>query len=60
MGVPGVWSVELPLRQGRHEYAFVVLDTTGERWVADPLAPRVRDEFGTESSVVTVKPRPAS
>ena len=47
----GVWTVSLPLPHGRHEYAFVV---DGTRWTADPLVPAVRDEFATESSVVTV------
>lgn len=50
-GAPGVWAVSLPLRSGRHEYAFVV---DGGRWAADPLAIRRADEFGTESSIVTV------
>lgn len=49
--VPGVWTVSVPLRPGRHEYAFIV---DGERWVVDPLAAVVTDDFGTESSVVTV------
>lgn len=49
--VPGVWTVAVPLRPGRHEYAFIV---DGERWVVDPLAAVVTDDFGTESSVVTV------
>ena len=48
-GEDGLWSVSLPLAAGRHEYAFVV---DGVRWMADPLAPRHRDEFGTESSVL--------
>lgn len=45
----GVWSVSIPLTPGRHEYAFIV---NGRRWVADPLSPGNRDEFGTESSVL--------
>ena len=45
----GVWSVSIPLTAGRHEYAFIV---NGQRWVADPLSPGNRDEFGTESSVL--------
>jgi hypothetical protein len=45
----GVWSVSVPLTPGRHEYAFIV---NGRRWVADPLSPGNRDEFGTESSVL--------
>lgn len=51
---PGVWTVDLPLSAGRHEYAFVVIDANGERWVADPMTVTRRDEFGTESSVITV------
>ena len=48
----GLWSVALPLRPGRHQYAFVV---DGARWVADPAAPRaLGDDFGAPSSVVTV------
>lgn len=45
----GVWSVSLPLPAGRYEYAFVV---DGQRWVADPALPRMRDEFGGEHSVL--------
>ena len=48
------WTVAVPLTQGRHEYAFIVADETGERWVADPLTRVHEDEFGTESSVVSV------
>lgn len=41
---PGVWTVEIPVRSGRHEYAFVL---DGARWVADPAAPQhVDDGFG--------------
>jgi hypothetical protein len=56
----GMWTVEVPLTSGRHEYAFVVVDERGERWVADPLALTVRDEFGTESSVISVGTRGSS
>jgi hypothetical protein len=52
--VGGVWFVDVPLSSGRHEYAFVVYDEHGERWVADPLSHVVRDEYGTESSVISV------
>jgi hypothetical protein len=51
-GIPGVWAVSVALPAGMHEYAFVV---DGERWSADPLAPGVTDEFGTESSIVRVQ-----
>ncbi|MDH5235468.1 MAG: glycogen-binding domain-containing protein [Gemmatimonadota bacterium] len=48
-GENGIWSVTIPLGSGRYEYAFVV---DGKRWVADPFAARVSDEFGGESSVI--------
>ena len=48
---PGVWTAQVPLTAGRHEYAFLV---DGKRWVADPSAERLADEFDTPSSVVTV------
>jgi hypothetical protein len=54
------WAVSLPLAPGRHEYAFIVVDATGEKWVADPLIPAHEDEFGTESSVVSVASTPTS
>lgn len=50
-GVDGVWSASVPIAAGRHEYAFIV---DGRRWVADPYAATVHDEFGTSSSVVQV------
>jgi len=50
----GTWSVTIPMPAGRHEYAFIVRDASGERWVADPLAATLRDEYGTESSVLHV------
>ena len=52
-GAPGVWAVSVPLSAGRHEYAFIV---NGTRWVADPLAVKSSDDFGTESSVIRVAP----
>ena len=54
---PGVWTVVVPVDPGVHQYAFVV---DGERWVADPLAPKVDDGFGGSNSrldVVTPEPR---
>lgn len=53
-GANGVWTVDVALPPGRHEYAFIVTDERGERWVADPLSQRVLDDFGTESSVLAV------
>lgn len=53
-GANGVWTVDVPLAAGRHEYAFVVIDERGERWIADPATLPKRDEFGTESSVLSI------
>jgi hypothetical protein len=50
-GAPGVWAVSVPLAPGKHEYAFIV---NGTRWVADPLAVKASDDFGTESSVIRI------
>lgn len=50
-GAPGVWAVSVALTPGRHEYAFII---NGSRWVADPLAVKSSDDFGTESSVIRV------
>ncbi|MEO8908942.1 MAG: isoamylase early set domain-containing protein [Gemmatimonadaceae bacterium] len=50
-GARGVWTVSVPLSPGRHEYAFII---NGSRWVADPLAVKSSDDFGTESSVIRV------
>jgi len=48
----GVWSGQLEVPFGRHDYAFVV---DGERWVRDPNAPRApADEFGGGYSVLVV------
>ena len=49
----GVWAVEIPLRPGRHAYAFVVDDST---WMADPVAARAPgDDFGAPNSVIVVE-----
>jgi len=48
---PGVWSAQVALPAGRHEYAFVV---DGKHWVADPASERLADDFDTPSSIVTV------
>jgi hypothetical protein len=48
----GVWSRQLDVPFGRHDYAFVV---DGERWVRDPNAPQApADEFGGGYSVLVV------
>lgn len=49
----GAWSVSLPATPGRHDYAFVI---NGERWIADPRAPRSTDtDFGRPGSVILVQ-----
>lgn len=48
----GAWSVSLSTTQGRHVYAFVI---NGERWIADPRAPKAADaDFGRPGSVIIV------
>ena len=46
-----VWAASVTLPAGRHEYAFIV---DGERWVSDPYATTISDDFGTSSSVLRV------
>jgi hypothetical protein len=47
----GIWTVSIPMTNGRHEYAFVV---DGQQWMPDPLAPSSSDDFDTKSSIITV------
>ena len=48
----GAWSVTIPVKPGRHEYAFVV---DGKKWMADPRAAKARDnDFGKPGSVIVV------
>ena len=48
----GLWRVELPVRPGRHVYAYVVDDSVR---TLDPRAPRAVDpDYGTEQSVIIV------
>ncbi|HXF96923.1 MAG TPA: isoamylase early set domain-containing protein [Gemmatimonadales bacterium] len=49
----GVWTATVALPVGQHQYAFVI---DGERWVADPAAPRVDDGFGRANSLIAVVP----
>ena len=44
---PGIWTITVPLKQGVHDYAFVV---DGQRWVPDPSAPQIGDGFGGKNS----------
>ncbi len=50
---PGEWTVLVPLRPGVHDYAFVI---DGDRWVADPHAPQVADDFGGTNSRISLPP----
>jgi Carbohydrate-binding module 48 (Isoamylase N-terminal domain) len=48
----GVWSGQVEVPNGRHDYAFVV---DGGTWVRDPNAPQApADEFGAGYSVLVV------
>ena len=44
---PGIWTITVPLKQGVHDYSFVV---DGQRWVPDPSAPQIGDGFGGTNS----------
>lgn len=47
-----VWTTTLPLREGEHQYMFVV---DGEKWVTDPLAPVQREDgFGHRNAVIAL------
>jgi hypothetical protein len=49
----GVWSVTAPVPVGHHRYSFIVDDSV---WVADPYAPRVKDnDFGVAKSALVVE-----
>lgn len=51
---PGIWTITVPLKQGVHDYAFVV---DGQRWVPDPSAPQIGDGFGgTNSRLALLSP----
>jgi hypothetical protein len=50
-GQDDVWTVEVKLLPGRHEYKFVV---NGKEWWNDPSAPTVANIWGTENSYVDV------
>jgi hypothetical protein len=48
----GVWTTLVPMRAGRHSYAFLV---DGTVWTLDPRAPRMTDpDLGTQHSVLLV------
>ncbi len=49
----GIWTILLPLSQGRYEYRFVI---NNSEWVLDPSAPSVDDGLGEKNSIVIVQP----
>jgi hypothetical protein len=44
---PGTWTALVPLTPGVHDYTFVV---DGQKWIPDPYAPQVSDDFGGRNS----------
>lgn len=46
-----LWSLEVDLPLGRHEYKFLV---DGREWWNDPEAPKVRNIWGSENSYADV------
>lgn len=45
----GIWTIVLPLAEGRYEYLFLI---DGTKWVLDPEVPFEDDGFGGKNSVV--------
>jgi len=53
IGSSGYWSLTLNLPEGEYQYSYLVED--GQQ-ITDPTVPeRVRDDFGGENSIITVK-----
>lgn len=50
----GVWKVQKELPTGRYEFLYF---TSSGRWIPDPDAPRVNNDYGTQNSVVEVPVR---
>ena len=48
----GLWSIVLPLPEGRYEYLFVINE---KDWLPDPAVPEVDDGFGKKNSVFLVR-----
>ncbi len=55
-GTGGAWSLSTRIETtGRQQYKFIVTDSTGAHWIADPSNPtRVSDGQGGENSVIDV------
>jgi hypothetical protein len=53
IGSSGYWSLTLNLPEGEYQYSYLV---EGGRQIVDPTVPeRVKDDFGGENSIITVK-----
>lgn len=48
----GMWSITLPLVDGRYEYLFLI---DREKWVPDPDVPFMDDGLGGRNSVILIK-----
>ena len=44
----GVWTIAMPLAEGRYEYLFLI---DGDKWVLDPEVPFADDGLGGRNSV---------
>ncbi len=53
LGNSGYWGLTLKLAEGEYQYSYLV---EGGQHIADPTVPeRVKDDFGGENSVITIK-----
>jgi 1,4-alpha-glucan branching enzyme len=48
----GMWSIVIPLHQGRYEYLYVL---NKKVWHPDPSVPEVDDGFGGKNSVLLIR-----
>lgn len=48
----GVWSIFIPLTDGRYEYLFLIDEA---QWLLDPYGPSVEDGLGGRNSVISIK-----
>lgn len=48
----GIWSIIIPLTDGRYEYLFLI---NNEKWLLDPAVPSIDDGLGGKNSVILIK-----
>ena len=48
----GIWSIFIPLSDGRYEYLYII---DGTQWLLDPAVPSAGDGFGGRNSVISIK-----